>query len=126
MLILFALFVIAALLLVLFAIGIEEAKKLIDLQSTEFNESYVEIKKVRLAAKGIVVDADNDPLPDASFFMVAAAVTLLCAMVGLPITSLFFAFCFACCLADFLEQLKDIQLVRYWQTGRGFTAAAAV
>jgi hypothetical protein len=125
MIVLFALFVIAALLLVLFAFNMEEAKKLLAVQSQEFCESYIEIKKVRLAAKGLSVQIDNDPLPDASYFMIAAALALVCAMGGFTLTSLFFTFCFACCFADFLEQLKDIHLIRFWQTGRGLNVAAA-
>jgi hypothetical protein len=125
MIILFALFVIAALLLVLFAINMEEAKKLLTVQTQEFCASYIEIKKVRLAAKGLSVQIDNDPLPDASYFMIAAALALVCAMAGLSLTSLFFTLCFACCFADFLEQLKDIYLVRFWQTGRGLNVTAA-
>jgi hypothetical protein len=126
--ILLAVFVIAALLLVLFSMQLDEASRNITTEhEPRWHESYFLIKKARLAMKGLVVEAgQGDPTPDMSYVVIAATLALLMGAVGFPIWSVFFLACYACCFSDFLQDLIAIHVVREYQQGRAFSTAQAI
>ena len=127
MITLFALFIIAAILLVIYGYNIDEAKHQYNHATPEVRSAWVAIKRAHLNAKDIQIEEGGEVgEPSVNEFAFCALVALIAAMVGLPVTSLIFTVLFGCFFADFLETMKDMELVRHaLRVGDAYPAADA-